>query len=238
MTSRLNPYIAFRNTARESVERMIKVMFVDASYEGGRLEVLLAPGKTLVERIDALGRSGHVSESVVRYQSRELAKADVAFEVRDGAVAVARGDAPLHQAVGAVGRAARDEVLFAVLIDVGDADRRAGPAVLGQELGQCRQVRVVELGELPVLADEAHDGVFLGAQDDDVARVWIGVAIVAMPASALRRWPNGHSHRLSSLPLPALLPSPYSHLLPSQTPCRYHYRSSWRWVLLDFDPYK
>jgi len=71
----------FRNTARESVERMIKVMFVDASYEGGRLEVLLAPGKTLVERIDALGRSGHVSESVVRYQNNEMAKADVAFEV-------------------------------------------------------------------------------------------------------------------------------------------------------------
>ncbi|MEZ4295807.1 MAG: dynamin family protein [Polyangiaceae bacterium] len=71
----------FRNTARESVERMIKVMFVDATYEGGRLEVLLAPGKTLVERIDALGRSGHVSESVVRYQNNEMAKADVAFEV-------------------------------------------------------------------------------------------------------------------------------------------------------------
>jgi len=71
----------FRNTARESVERMIKVMFVDASFEGGRLEVLLAPGKTLIERIDVLGRSGHVSESVVRYQNQEMAKADVAFEV-------------------------------------------------------------------------------------------------------------------------------------------------------------
>jgi hypothetical protein len=71
----------FRNTARESVERLMKVMFVDASYEGGRLDVLLAPGKTLIERIDALGRSGHVSESVVRYQNNEMAKADVAFEV-------------------------------------------------------------------------------------------------------------------------------------------------------------
>ncbi|MFO0587529.1 MAG: dynamin family protein [Polyangiaceae bacterium] len=71
----------FRNTARESVERMLKVMFVDANYEGGRLEVLLMPGKTLIERIDALGRSGHVSESVVRYQNNEMAKADVAFEV-------------------------------------------------------------------------------------------------------------------------------------------------------------
>ena len=71
----------FRNTARESVERMLKVMFVEANYEGGRLDVLLGPGKTLVERIDALGRSGHVSESVVRYQNNEMAKADVAFEV-------------------------------------------------------------------------------------------------------------------------------------------------------------
>jgi hypothetical protein len=43
--------------------------------------VLLPPGKALVERIDALGRSGHVSESVVRYQNQEMAKADVAFEV-------------------------------------------------------------------------------------------------------------------------------------------------------------
>jgi hypothetical protein len=71
----------FRNTARESVERMLSEMFVKASYEGGRLEVLLPPGKALIERIDALGRSGHVSESVVRYQNHEMAKADVAFEV-------------------------------------------------------------------------------------------------------------------------------------------------------------
>ncbi|MEI7891656.1 MAG: dynamin family protein [Myxococcales bacterium] len=71
----------FRNTARDSVERMLKVMFVDAGYEGGRLEVLLPTGATLVDRIDALGRSGHVSESVVRYQNNEMAKADVAFEV-------------------------------------------------------------------------------------------------------------------------------------------------------------
>lgn len=71
----------FRNTARESVERMLTEMFVKASYEGGRLEVLLPPGKALIERIDALGRSGHVSESVVRYQNNEMAKADVAFEV-------------------------------------------------------------------------------------------------------------------------------------------------------------
>jgi hypothetical protein len=71
----------FRNTARESVERMLHEMFVEASYEGGRLEVLLPPGGSLVGRIDALGRSGHVSESVVRYQNNEMAKADVAFEV-------------------------------------------------------------------------------------------------------------------------------------------------------------
>lgn len=71
----------FRNTARESVERMLHEMFVQAIYEGGRLEVLLPPGKSLIERIDALGRSGHVSESVVRYQNNEMAKADVAFEV-------------------------------------------------------------------------------------------------------------------------------------------------------------
>lgn len=71
----------FRNTARESIERMLQEMFVKASYEGGRLEVLLGPGKTLVDRIDTLGRSGHVSESVVRYQNMEMAKADVAFEV-------------------------------------------------------------------------------------------------------------------------------------------------------------
>jgi hypothetical protein len=71
----------FRNTARESVERMLTEMFVKASYETGRLEVLLPPGKALIDRIDALGRSGHVSESVVRYQNHEMAKADVAFEV-------------------------------------------------------------------------------------------------------------------------------------------------------------
>jgi len=71
----------FRNTARESIERMLIEMFVKASYEGGRLEVLLPAGKTLVDRIDGLGRSGHVSESVVRYQNMEMAKADVAFEV-------------------------------------------------------------------------------------------------------------------------------------------------------------
>lgn len=71
----------FRNTARDSVERMLTEMFVKASYEGGKLDVLLPPGKGLIERIDALGRSGHVSESVVRYQNNEMAKADVAFEV-------------------------------------------------------------------------------------------------------------------------------------------------------------
>ena len=71
----------FRNTARESVERMLHEMFVEASYDGGRLEMLLPGGKSLVERIDALGRAGHVSESVVRYQNNEMAKADVAFEV-------------------------------------------------------------------------------------------------------------------------------------------------------------
>jgi hypothetical protein len=73
----------FRNTARESVEKMLTEMFVKASYEGGRLEVLLPAGKSqsLIDRIDALGRAGHVSESVVRYQNNEMAKADVAFEV-------------------------------------------------------------------------------------------------------------------------------------------------------------
>lgn len=82
----------FRNTARESVERMLSEMFVKASYEGGRLEVLLppplsgvapaaGPADSLIARIDALGRAGHVSESVVRYQNNEMAKADVAFEV-------------------------------------------------------------------------------------------------------------------------------------------------------------
>ena len=71
----------FRNTARDSVERMLTEMFVKSAFEGGRLEVLLPVGKSLIERIDALGRSGHVSESVVRYQNNEMAKADVAFEV-------------------------------------------------------------------------------------------------------------------------------------------------------------
>lgn len=71
----------FRNTSRESVEKMLTEMFIKATYEGGRLEVLLPPGKVLIERIDALGRAGHVSESVVRYQNNEMAKADVAFEV-------------------------------------------------------------------------------------------------------------------------------------------------------------
>jgi hypothetical protein len=71
----------FRNTARESVERMLHEMFIESHYDGGRLEMLLPGGKGLVERIDALGRAGHVSESVVRYQNNEMAKADVAFEV-------------------------------------------------------------------------------------------------------------------------------------------------------------
>lgn len=71
----------FRDSARESIERMLREMFTRAEYEGGRLELLLPGGKSLLERIEGLGRSGHVSESVVRYQSRELAKADVAFEV-------------------------------------------------------------------------------------------------------------------------------------------------------------
>jgi hypothetical protein len=71
----------FRNTSRESVERMLGEMFAKANYESGRLDILLPPGKSLIERIDALGRSGHVSESVVRYQNNEMAKADVAFEV-------------------------------------------------------------------------------------------------------------------------------------------------------------
>ncbi len=71
----------FRDTARESIERMLHELFVRAEFAGGRLEVLLPPGKSLIERIDALGRSGQVSESVLRYQNRELAKADVAFEV-------------------------------------------------------------------------------------------------------------------------------------------------------------
>lgn len=71
----------FRNTARESVEKMLREMFVGASYDSGRLEVLLPAGDSLIGRIDALGRAGHVSESVVRYQNNEMAKADVAFEV-------------------------------------------------------------------------------------------------------------------------------------------------------------
>jgi Dynamin family len=71
----------FKNTARESIEGMLIEMFVKASFEGGRLEVLLPAGKSLVDRIDSLGRSGHVSESVVRYQNMEMAKAEVAFEV-------------------------------------------------------------------------------------------------------------------------------------------------------------
>jgi hypothetical protein len=37
---------------------MLGEMFVERSYEGGRLEMLLPPGKLLVERIDALGRAG------------------------------------------------------------------------------------------------------------------------------------------------------------------------------------
>ena len=71
----------FRDTARQSIERMLGEMFVRAEHCGGRLEMLLPPGRTLLDRIDALGRSGHVSESVLRYQNHELAKADVAFEV-------------------------------------------------------------------------------------------------------------------------------------------------------------
>ena len=71
----------FRNTARESVEKMLTEMFVRSSFDSGRLEVLLPPGDSLIGRIDALGRAGHVSESVVRYQNNEMAKADVAFEV-------------------------------------------------------------------------------------------------------------------------------------------------------------
>jgi hypothetical protein len=71
----------FRDSARESIERMLGEMFVRAEYQGGRLEMLLPPGQTLLSRIDAMGRAGQVSESVLRYQNRELAKADVAFEV-------------------------------------------------------------------------------------------------------------------------------------------------------------
>ncbi|MEZ4393019.1 MAG: dynamin family protein [Polyangiales bacterium] len=71
----------FRDTARESIERLLGEMFTRAEHMNGRLEMLLPPGNTLLERIDALGRSGHVSESVLRHQRQELAKADVAFEV-------------------------------------------------------------------------------------------------------------------------------------------------------------
>lgn len=71
----------FRDTARESIERMLGEMFTRAEYQGGRLEMLLPPGQALLARIDAMGRAGQVSESVLRYQNRELAKADVAFEV-------------------------------------------------------------------------------------------------------------------------------------------------------------
>jgi hypothetical protein len=52
-----------------------------ASYEGGRLEMLLPPGKRCSSASTRSGRAGQVSESVLRYQNRELAKADVAFEV-------------------------------------------------------------------------------------------------------------------------------------------------------------
>jgi hypothetical protein len=71
----------FRDSARESIERMMQEMFAHAQYEGGRLELLLPPGRTLLDRIEQLGKSGYVSESVLRYQNRELARADVAFEV-------------------------------------------------------------------------------------------------------------------------------------------------------------
>ncbi|MDP3274520.1 MAG: dynamin family protein [Deltaproteobacteria bacterium] len=71
----------FRSSARESIERMLQEMFLHASYDGGKLELLLPTGQSMLERIERLGRSGHVSESVLRYQNRELARADVAFEV-------------------------------------------------------------------------------------------------------------------------------------------------------------
>ncbi len=71
----------FRDSARESIDRMLGELFLRAEYQSGRLEMLLPPGDHLLDRIDALGRSGQVSESVLRYQNRELAKADVAFEV-------------------------------------------------------------------------------------------------------------------------------------------------------------
>ncbi|MFO0652573.1 MAG: hypothetical protein U0326_40535 [Polyangiales bacterium] len=71
----------FRDSARESIDRMLGELFLRAEYQGGRLEMLLPPGGPLLDRIDALGRSGQVSEAVLRYQNREIAKADVAFEV-------------------------------------------------------------------------------------------------------------------------------------------------------------
>lgn len=71
----------FRSSARESIERMLQEMFLHASYDGGKLELLLPGGTTMLDRIERTGRSGHVSESVLRYQNRELARADVAFEV-------------------------------------------------------------------------------------------------------------------------------------------------------------
>jgi hypothetical protein len=71
----------FRNSARESIERMLAEMFLHASYDGGKLEMLMPAGATMLERIERMSRSGHVSESVLRYQNRELARADVAFEV-------------------------------------------------------------------------------------------------------------------------------------------------------------
>jgi hypothetical protein len=71
----------FRSSARESIERMLQEMFLHASYDGGKLEMLLPGGQSMLERIERMGRSGHVSESVLRYQNRELARADVAFEV-------------------------------------------------------------------------------------------------------------------------------------------------------------
>jgi len=72
----------FRHSARESIARMLSEIFVKAEYQGGRLELLLPPGsEPILDRLDSLGRSGQVSESVLRHQNRELARADVAFEV-------------------------------------------------------------------------------------------------------------------------------------------------------------
>lgn len=72
----------FRDSARESITRMLTEMFVKAEYQGGRLDILLPPGNDpILDRIDVLGRSGQVSESVLRYQNREIARAEVAFEV-------------------------------------------------------------------------------------------------------------------------------------------------------------